>query len=494
MCTLFGGKMRFSMLGKRSGIWFFVLICLCVVIFLSGCGSKNPALTSAKIYLGLTPPDHDKAMEQLQLALSQDSLSGEAHYLLGKIYAEKKMYKQMLEEFQKAETCKMIPEQLDELQQIRKQKWTEVLNSGIRLGKKRRQVDQVKLELLADFSKYSEHKDSLKVISSDLEGADDRTWDSYKMFGDVKPALENLERVLEKEAIGRYELAILLDSTRYEAFLNLAAEYVRGEELETALGYYQKAYQLKPEDSNVMNDYAITLLGANKFEQALNLYERILEKDPTNVNALVNLAMIYARKGEAEQSLDTYSRIISIDPEYKDAYFNRGLLFMTEVQDKISVIRAYQDSVEKKSKDKQLSSRFRSAREDYDKLFVKAEADLRKTTEIDPGDRDAFFHLGLLYVSRAQVYRTDKREDDDFLQAEGHFKKSLELDPQDMESMKYLGFSLLSQKKWEEASLPLETLVEQDPTDREAWGYLAIAYANLGKRDKAEEALKKSAR
>ena len=60
--------------------------------------------------------------------------------------------------------------------------------------------------------------------------------------------------------------------------------------------------------------------------------------------------------------------------------------------------------------------------------------------------------------------------------------------------MKYLGFSLLSQSKWEEASLLLARLVELDPTDREAWGYLAIAYARLGKRDKAEEALKKSAR
>jgi len=406
----------------------------------------------------------------------------------------------MLEEFQKAEASELKPKrklkqkQLEELQQIRKQKWTEVLNSGIRFGKRRKQVGRYKLKLLTDFSKYPEYKDSLKTISADLEGADTFTWDVYQMFSQAKSGLEELERALDKEAVQRYQLAILLDSTRYEAFLNLAAEYVHKNELKNALGYYQKAYQLKPDDSNVMNDYAITLLSAQKFEQALSLYERILEKDPTNVNALVNVAMIYARKGETEKALNTYSKIISIDPEYKDAYFNRGLLFLTKVQDKISLLKSYKDSVENNPKDKRLLSRYQSAQEDYNQVFVKAEGDFQKTKELDPGDKDAFFHLGLLYVSRAQTLDTGEKQNDDFSQAEGFFKKSLELDPHDMETTKFLGFSLLSQEKWEEASLHLERLVESDPTDREAWGYLAIAYARLGKRDKAEEALKKSAR
>jgi len=474
--------------------WLFWLVFFCGVVFLLSCGTKNPGLTSAKIYLGLTPPDYEKAIQQLQIALEQEPQNAEAHFLLGKIYADKKMYKGMHEEFQEAEAGKLKPKQLEELQQIRKQKWGEVLNSGISLGKRRKQVDQYKLALLTDFSKYPQYKDSLKTISADLEGTDRFTWDVYQMFSQAKPALEDLEGMLEQEAAQRYQIAILIDSTRYEPLVNLAAEYVRKDELERALGYYQKAYQLKPDDSNVMNDYAITLLSSRKFEQALSLYEKILEKDPTNVNALVNVAMIYARKGETEKALDTYSKIISIDPEYKDAYFNRGLLFLTKVQDKILVLKSYKDSVEEKSKDKELLSRYQSAQEDYNQVFVKAEGDFQKTKELDPGDKDAFFHLGLLYVSRAQTLDTGEKQSVDFSQAEGFFKKSLELDPQDAESMKFLGFSLLSQRKWEEASLHLERLVELDPTDREAWGYLAIAYANLGERDKAEEALKKSAR
>jgi tetratricopeptide (TPR) repeat protein len=486
--------MNYSKPGERSGIGLCLIMLLCVVISLSGCGTKNPALTSAKIYLDLTPPDYDQATEQLLLAVQRDSLNGEVHYLLGKIYAEKQMYETMLPELQKAEKLKLKPAWRQDIQQIKAQAWVEVLNSGIDMGKRQRQADQLKPKLLADFSSYPQYKDSLKGLSEGLEGAEKLTWDNYQIYSQAKPALEDLERMLGTEAIRRYLLAVAIDSTRYEAFLNLAAEHVYRDELETALGYYHKAYQIKPDDSKVMNDYALTLLNAKKFEEALGLYETILEKDPTNLNALVNLAMIYARKGEAQQALDTYSKIVAIDPEYQDAYYNRGLLLLSEAQEKIVVLKAYKDSAADNPKSSQLSSRYQSAREDYNRVFVKAESDLVKTTQIDPKDRDAFFHLGLLYTSRAQVLDKGDEQNQDLNRAEESFKRCLELAADDTESAKYLGFVLVSESKWQEASLVLEQLVGSTPTDREAWGYLAIAYARLGEKDKAEEAFKKSAR
>jgi tetratricopeptide (TPR) repeat protein len=474
--------------------WLFLFSFFLFSVILSGCGAKNPGLTSAKIYLNLTPPDYEKAMEQLQLAVKQDSLSGEAHLLLGKIYGDKKMYEMMLTEFGRAERCKLQPKDIEEIGQIRKQKWTEVLNSGIRLGKRITQIDQYKLELLTDFSKYSAYKDSLKAFSAELGDTNRFAWDGYQMYSQAKPALEEMERDLYQETIHRYETAILIDSTRYEPFLNLAVEYVHKDEIEKALKYYQMAYLLKPDDPGVMNDYAVTLLSAKRFEEAENLYEKILEKDSTNVNALVNLAMIYARGGDTEKALNTYSRIISIDPEYKDAYFNRGLLFLAKTQEKASVVKSHKDSLGKNPKDKELLSRYQSAWEDYNLTFLRTEADFQKTAQIDPNDKDAFFHLGLLYLSRAQISNTEGKLDSNFSQAESFFIKSLGIAPQDTEALKYLGFTLLSEKKWEEASSYLEKLVESVPTDREAWGYLAIAYARLGKKDKAEEAFKKSGR
>ncbi|MGB8658185.1 MAG: tetratricopeptide repeat protein [Candidatus Zixiibacteriota bacterium] len=489
--------MKLSNVGDFVKQWFFPSSFFLLAFLLSGCGAKNPGLTSAKIYLNLIPPDYDKATEQLQIALKADSLNGEAHFLLGKIYAGKDMYPEMLSQFDKAEKSRLKPKDskiIDEIHQIKKQKWTEVLNSAIRLGRSRQQISQYKLDLLTDFSKYSGYKDSLKAISTDLGVADRFAWDSYQMFSQTKPAIEELEGVVDQETARRYQTAILIDSTRYEAFLNLAVEYVRRDESNQALEYYRKAYQLKPDDPKVMNDYAIVLLSTSNYEEAENLYEKTLEKDSTNVNALVNLAMIYAKKGDNEKALSTYSRIISIDPEYKDAYFNRGLLLLARTQEKASVVKSQKDSLAKKPKDKELLSQYQSAWTDYSQMLARAEADFQRTVQIDSTDKDAYFHLGLLYLSRAQLSDAGKSQDEDYGRAEGFFKKSVGLDSQDIEALKYLGFTLLSEKKWEEATSHLEKSVELVPTDREAWGYLAIAYARLGQKDKAEAAFKKSGR
>ena len=490
-------KIQNSKISIGSWLFLFSFFLLAFSLCLSGCGMKNPGLVSAKIYLNLVPPDYDKATEQLLLAIEKDSLNCEAHYLLGKIYAEKNMYREMAAEFEKVGTCRAKskdPQMMEDIERIRKQKWTDVLNSGIRLSKKRQQVDQYKIDLLADFSKYPVYQDSLKAISNETENPGQFSWDSYQMYSQAKPALEELENALAQETADRYQLAILMDSTRYEPYLNLAVEYGRRDQLDQALDYYQKALELKPDDPQVMNNYAVTLLAANRFDQALALYQKILQTDSTNVNALSNLAMIYARGGDNQKALSTYSRIIAIDPEFKDAYFNRGLLYLTKSQEKSTQVKYDKDAWLKKPKDKSLSATYQASLAEYKQIFDQAEADFRKAVQIDPSDEDAYFHLGLLFLSRAQLSQTGKDQDSDYAQAEGFFKNSLEYDPQNTDAMKYLGFTLMSERKWEEAASELEKLVDLNSADREAWGYLAITYARLGKKAQADAAFKKSGR
>ncbi|MCK4427847.1 MAG: tetratricopeptide repeat protein [candidate division Zixibacteria bacterium] len=509
--------MRFPTFKKQFHHLYFIFLSLLVIAFLSGCGAKNPGLVSAKIYLGLVPPDYDKAMEQLHIALEQDSTLAEAHFLLGTIYAEEMMCKEMMEEFRKAEKLKLSPKDSVEISRIKNEKWTELVNSAIGYGKKEKAAGRYKIDLMIDFSKYPTYKDSLRALASDLEDAQRFAWDSYLKFEEAKLTLEDLEGSFGKKAQEMYQTAILIDSTRYEAYLNLGAEFARNEEIETALRYYEKAYQLKPDDSGVMTGYATCLLSAKKYDQALGIYEKIIQKDPQNVNALFNLSTIFVQKGDLDKVEETYAKIISIDPEYRDAHFYRGKLHLSKAYDHISVLVAYKDSLQQNPKDEELSSRYEWAKEEYEKLFTKAESDFQKSAEIDASDEETYFHLGLLYISKAQTYNpilsayrdSLKRRPKDrqllgrsnvareeqkkyFNKAETSFQKAQDLVPDDLETLKYLGFSLLSQDKWEESSNILEKLVTLVPNDKEAWGYLSITYARLGEKDKAEEALKKS--
>jgi tetratricopeptide (TPR) repeat protein len=509
--------MRLSKTTKYLFPLYFVFFFLLVIVFLSGCGVKNPGLNSARIYLGLVPPDYDKAIEQLKLALAQDSTCAEAHFLLGKIYGEKKMYDEMMEEFGKAEKLELNPKDSMQIDSMKNEKYVEVVNSGRDYGKKEKAAGRYKGDLMIDFSKYPAYKDSLRTLAGNLEDAQRFAWDSYRKFEEAKRALEDLEESLGKKAQKMYQSAILIDSTRYEAYLNLGEELFRKEELETASKYFEKAYQLKPDDSSVMSAYAICLLSAKKFDQALGIYEKIIQNDPQNTSALFNLSRIFMEKGDLEKVEETYSKIISIDPEYEDAYFYRGKFYLSQAHDHIPVLIAYQDTLGHNPKDKELLSRYELRKGEYENLFAKAESDFQKAVDINTADDEAYFHLGLLYIGRAQSYNPmlssyrdslERRPKDKqllgrsnvareeqkgyFNKAETSFQKALKLAPDDLETSRYLGFSLLSQDKWQEASDILEKLVELLPNDKEAWGYLSIAYARLGEKDKAKEALEKS--
>jgi tetratricopeptide (TPR) repeat protein len=512
-----GGKMRFSKRKKHLCHFCFVFFLFLALALLSGCGAKNPALTSAKIYLGLVPPDYDKAAEQLKLAIDKDSTSAEAHFLLGKIYSQKMMYEEMMGQFRKAEALELNPKDSLEMSRIKNEKWAEHFNSGIDYGIKERAADRYKLDLMTDFSRYPTYKDSLRELATNLEDPGKFAWDSYQRFEEAKLALEALEEFFGKKTRQMYETAILIDSSRHEAYLNLGAVLARTGETESALESYEKAYQLKPDDSRVMTGYAACLISDNRFDQASEIYEKIIQIDPQNVNALFNLAAVNRQKGDHEKAEEAYSKIISIDPEYKDAYFGRGLLRLSKVQDQLSVLFAYKDSLEQHPKDEELLSRYELAKAEYEESFARTESDFQKCAEIDTTDREVYFHLGLLHISKAQTYnpllsayrdslekkpkdkglsdRRDMARDEQrrYLgEAEIFFQKASNLVPHDLEALKYLGFSLLSQDKWEEASKSLERVVELAPQDKESWGYLSIAYARLGKKDKAEEALKKS--
>lgn len=53
-------------------------------------------------------------------------------------------------------------------------------------------------------------------------------------------------------------------------------------QLSQALQWYQKALSVYPEDTTILNDYALTLLDSEQFEEARAIYNRIIEKQVPN--------------------------------------------------------------------------------------------------------------------------------------------------------------------------------------------------------------------
>ena len=99
------------------------------------------------------------------------------------------------------------------------------------------------------------------------------------------------------EAKGRFEQAIVIDSTYDQAYYGLAQVYAAQEKFGTAANYFRKAIELsespKPE-AYVNLGFVLTLQGND--QEGLQMYDKALAIDPMNKEAHINLAQYYCNQ------------------------------------------------------------------------------------------------------------------------------------------------------------------------------------------------------
>ena len=372
---------------RNSKYFLFILVLLVSLFLVYGCGVKSQYITSAKIYLNLRPPDFDNAIKQLKLELEHNPDNAEAHFLLGKIYSGRRMYPEMASSFDAS--SKLSLQFKKQSEEIRREKWIAMFNSGVN----------------------DAEQDSLK------------------------------------KALEKFKMAIIIDPTRYEGYLNAAAQTMKMEDCDQATKFSEEAYNVKPDDIKVLNARAQISFNCKDYDKSLDVYRKLLDMGPQNVNALINMAMIFELMQLTDSSKAVYDRIVEIDPEYKDAYYNRGILYLNQAIRMYKQLVTVRDSLEQDDQNEE--------------LIARSEQLIEKQKEL--------YHL-----------------------AEMDFQKSVELDPEDLEAMQYLGQVLFQQEETDKAIEVLEKVVELDPKNKEAWSTLSIAYTQSGDRDKALKAAEKA--
>lgn len=428
-----------------------LILILSLVLMINTCSQaqqmpKSAYKSSVKIELGLSEPDYDRVIHLLEEAKSYYPDDGEIWFLLGKVYSVKKQPKKMIEAFTEADKLELKKKYKKEIKEIIDNTWISTFNRGVDYANRVTKVERYAQESISNWSNYSLYADTLQMISSEFVSSS-YDWKNYSSAQDIAIPVEKLKEDLYTTSLDLYETAILLDSSRYEAYVNGAFVSSKLGQSEKAAGYFKKAYKMKPDDVNVLNNYFAVLLNNKKYEEALAISKEILKQDPDDLNVLFNQAVILENLGREQETLDLYNKIIEKDPNSKDVYFNRALLYLNKTSQIAKQLIALRDSLENNPDAQALVDRSNQLIEEQKSFFHKSELD---------------------------------------------FKKVLELTPDDLETMRFLGYCYLNQEKTDDAIKVLETLTRKYPDDKEAWGYLSIAYAKKGLVQKAKEAEKKA--
>lgn len=155
-----------------------------------------------------------------------------------------------------------------------------------------------------------------------------------------------------KQAVNFYKHAIELRPKQVSLFVKLGDAYYYNDEIENALGAYNQALTIEPQNDRAnfkLIDILIRqhkeaeavqkgfelgefLIQENRLEQAVKVYEKIIEVQPDNNNAYHMLGDIYCKLKKVEKAISAYHSAIALKPDFAPTYHNLGEVFFQQSQ------------------------------------------------------------------------------------------------------------------------------------------------------------------
>ena len=110
-------------------------------------------------------------------------------------------------------------------------------------------------------------------------------------------------------------------STDYPvAYNDLGVLYYETGDRKSALASYEKAYEMAPEQPNIIKNLAdFYLIEQERVEEAMKLYVKVLEKTPEDVECLMATALVCTIMGNNVDAIDFYRKVIAIEPWNQEA-------------------------------------------------------------------------------------------------------------------------------------------------------------------------------
>jgi tetratricopeptide (TPR) repeat protein len=202
-------------------------------------------------------------------------------------------------------------------------------------------------------------------------------------------------------AIGDYELAVQLrpDDAALHDYLGKA--YMDFGQFSLARAQFRTAIDLGRSLANTYNRLAIALENLSEEGPAIQYYQKAIDTQPGYGLVYANQGRrIYQYRGDSSTAWDLYNRAIEIDPYLAIAYIYRGDLF-SDSSDTSTYPQAFEDYNQALAIDpgSALAYGHRGGAYLFSGDWVQAEADFLRAAELDPYYEYPIWHLAALYGS-----------------------------------------------------------------------------------------------
>jgi tetratricopeptide (TPR) repeat protein len=143
-------------------------------------------------------------------------------------------------------------------------------------------------------------------------------------------------------AIENFEKASTMSATQHVVWAQLAESYIslsdtktgaeKDANIEKGIAAYAKAVELKVDDPNYHNNYALALAKGKKMDQAQAELTKAAQMDPPQAGKYYyNLGAVYVNTQQNDAAETAFKKAIELDPNYADAYYQQALVLMNKV-------------------------------------------------------------------------------------------------------------------------------------------------------------------
>jgi tetratricopeptide (TPR) repeat protein len=255
--------------------------------------------------------------------------------------------------------------------------------------------------------------------------------------GDSKAALSVSNQLMDrlaKAAPDRDLSPQMLAELRAKTLIAHGSAALQLHDTKTARHDFLAVLDVAPGNTETYNDLAAVSLSENKPDEAIGFYESALKADAANFNALRGLMNIYVGQKRPDQAHARVDQAIAAQPNNASLHFLKGQIF------------------------------------GYEMNGPAAEAELRRTLEIDANYLPAYSALGALYVNTNQQERAIEQ-----------YHKLIEHRPENAAAYTLIGMLEFSRQNIDAAVDSYRKALAQDQNALFAANNLAWLYADYGK-------------
>ncbi len=143
-------------------------------------------------------------------------------------------------------------------------------------------------------------------------------------------------------AVENLEKASTMSPNQHVVWAQLAESYIslsdtksgaeQQADIDKGIAAYAKAVEIKVDDPNYHNNYALALAKGKKMDQAQAELTKAAQLDPPQAGKYYyNLGAVYVNTQQNDAAETAFKKAIELDPNYADAYYQEALVLMNKV-------------------------------------------------------------------------------------------------------------------------------------------------------------------